>query len=82
MMAVLIPDETLRAAKMTEQELKQEVAILLYQQQRLTLAQAARLAGVDRLQLQHLLASRGVPIDFDVEDLDQDMSNLQRLGRL
>jgi predicted HTH domain antitoxin len=81
-MAVLIPDETLMAAGMTEQELKQELAILLYQQQRLTLAQAARLAGMDRLQLQHLLASRGVSINYDIEDLDQDVANLRQLGRL
>lgn len=34
-MSVLIPDEILRATKMTEDELKLEIAILLYQQEKL-----------------------------------------------
>ena len=49
-MAVVIPDEILYTTHMTAAELKREVAVLLYQQERLTLGQASRLAGIGQLQ--------------------------------
>ena len=43
-MSVVISDETLQAARMSASELKQEIAILLFQKNKLTLGQASRLA--------------------------------------
>ena len=37
-MSVLIPDEVVRATRMTETELKLEIALLLFQKEKLTLA--------------------------------------------
>lgn len=79
-MAVTIPDEIVRASRMTEAELKQEIAVLLYERERLTLAQAARLASMTRLQFQHLLASRQIPVHFDVADFEADLETLRELG--
>jgi predicted HTH domain antitoxin len=80
-MAVTIPDEIVRATRMTEAELKQEIAVLLYERERLTLAQAARLAGITRLQFQHLLASRQITIHYDQADFAEDLKTLRELGR-
>lgn len=80
-MNVTIPDEILAAARMSAAELHQELAVLLFQQDRLTLAQASRLAGMDLLRFQHLLASRGIPVHYDLEELEQDLSTLRDLGR-
>jgi predicted HTH domain antitoxin len=80
-MNVTIPDEILQSARMTEEELRQELAVLLFQKDRLTLAQASRLASMDRLRFQHLLASRGIPVHYDVEEFEQDLSTLRSLGR-
>lgn len=76
-----VPDEILQTARMTEEELRQELAILLFQKDRLTLGQASRLAGMDRLRFQHLLASRDIPVHYDVEEFEQDLSTLRSLGR-
>lgn len=81
-MAVTIPDEIARASRMAEAEPKQEIAVLLYERERLTLAQAARLAGMTRLQFQHLLASRQIPVHSDVAGLEEDLETLEELGRL
>ncbi|MGA9380572.1 MAG: UPF0175 family protein, partial [Phormidium sp.] len=35
-MSVIIPDEILQATRMSEEELKQEIAILLFQKEKLT----------------------------------------------
>jgi len=78
-MSVVIPDEILHAARMTEAEFKQEIAICLFEKNKLTLAQASRLAGVSRLQFQHLLASRQIPVHYDVAEFEEDLRTLQKL---
>jgi predicted HTH domain antitoxin len=67
---------------MSEAELRQELAVVLYEKEKLTLAQASRLAEMDRLQFQHLLASRGLTIHYGIEELEQDVATLRGLGRL
>jgi predicted HTH domain antitoxin len=54
-MPVTISDEVLAAAHMSEPELKQVLALTLFQQERLTLAQASRLADMGQLALQALM---------------------------
>lgn len=81
-MCMTIPDEVLQAARMSEDELREELAVLLFQRERLTLARAARLAGLDRLRFQHLLASRGIAPHYDVEEFEADLATLRELGRL
>jgi predicted HTH domain antitoxin len=46
---------------MSAGELKQELAVLLFQREKLTLGQASRLAEMTPVQFQHLLASRHIP---------------------
>ena len=79
-MAVLIPDETLYAAHLTAVELKQELAVLLFEQDRLTLMQATELAAMQPIPFQHLLASRGISPHYDVPEFEQDLITLRQLG--
>lgn len=81
-MGLTISDEVLQAARITESELRQEIAVMLFEKDKLTLAQASRLADMDRLQFQHLLASRGIPVHYGVEEFEQDLATLRSLGRL
>jgi len=62
--------------------LTQEIAIMLYQKQKLTLGQASRLADMSQFQFQHLLASRQIPLHYDVNDLEDDLNTLKEIGRL
>lgn len=77
-MSFIIPDDILQATRMTEEELKQEIAILPFQKEKLTLGQTSRLAGMNRLQFQHLLASRQIHAHYDVAELEGDMKILSR----
>lgn len=45
-MSVIVPEEILTATRMTEAEMRQEIAIMLFQREKLTLAQASRFAGM------------------------------------
>lgn len=79
-MSVLITDETLRAAGLTEPEFNAEVALMLYKEERLTLGQAARLAGMDRTEFQQFLGSRGGYLNLDEEDFELDLKSLRAWG--
>ena len=64
---------------MTETELKTELALALFQQERLTLGQAALLAGLPLLDFQHILASRKIPLHYGFEAMEQDLQRAKRL---
>lgn len=81
-MSLVIPDEILLTVRMSAAELAQEIAILLFRQEKLTLGQASRLAQMSQLQFQFLLASRQIPVHYDVADFEADLRTLQELGRL
>jgi predicted HTH domain antitoxin len=81
-MSLVIPDEVLQAARMSGDELTQEMAILLFQKDKLALGQTSRLAGMNQLQFQHLLASRQVSVHYDVAEFEEDLQTLQELKRL
>lgn len=72
----------LEATHMTPQELLQEIAVMLFEKGKLTLAQASELAQLTRFQFQHLLASLNIPIHYDVEEFEEDLATLKKLGRL
>lgn len=81
-MSIVVSDETLSTTRMTEAEMRQEIVVMLFQKEKLTLAQSSRFAGINRIAFQHLLASRQIPIHYDVEDFEQDIENLREMGRL
>lgn len=76
-MSLVIPDQILQSTRMSETELRQEIAVLLFQKEKFTLGQASQLAGMNQLHFQHLLASRKIPIHYDVTEFEQDLKTLQ-----
>jgi len=76
-MPVTISDEVLTAAHISEPELRQELALALFQQERLTLGQASRLAEMTQLAFQALLADRQIAIHYGVEEFREDARTLR-----
>ena len=81
-MTLTIPDSLLNTTRMSEQEILQELAVTLFVQDKLTLAQASQLAQLNRYRFQHLLASRNISIHYDIAEFEEDIETLNRLGRL
>ena len=79
---MIIPDEILQTTRMSESELKQEIAVMLFAKNKLTLGQASDLAGMPRFHFQHLLASRLIPLHYDLKDLEDDLENLKEIAKL
>ena len=57
-MSVVIPDDILQAIKMTEDELKLEIAIMLYEQQKISSGKVRAWTGLTVIEFQHELAKR------------------------
>jgi predicted HTH domain antitoxin len=81
-MNLIIPEEIVNATKMSSLELKQEIAIMLFQKEKLTLGQANRLAEMNRIQFQHLLSSRQIPVHYDIPEFEEDLKTLKGLKRV
>jgi predicted HTH domain antitoxin len=71
-MLIEIPDVGL-----TEQELRRELAVALFQQRRATLAKAADIAGVTRLDFQRILAARQLPVHYGLDEWARDLQGLR-----
>ena len=67
---------------MTEGELKQELALSLYAARKVTLIQAADIAGVGFFDFQGLLRDRKTPQHYGVHDLEDDIQTLRELKNL
>lgn len=78
-MSITISDEILASSGLTEKDLRRELAIALFQVERLTLGQAARLADQSQLEFQKALASRRIPIHYGSEELEDDLRTLGRV---
>ena len=77
-----IPREVAQAARMDVRELKRELAVHLFEEEKLSFGKARELAGMTFLEFQQMLGSRGIPVHYDDEDYEEDIETLRRLGRL
>jgi len=75
-MTIVISNEVLQKVEMSEEQLLQEIAVMLFQQERFTLAQASRFAQMNQLEFQKLLASRQIPLHYDIAELREDFKSL------
>lgn len=82
MATVQIPRDVLISARLSEDEVKVELAVHLYAHHRLSLGKARELAGLPLGQFRQILAARQIPAHYDVEDLEADVRTLKSLGRL
>jgi len=74
-MPVIIPDETLKQAGLSEDEARVETACRLYDADKLHLWPAAQLAGLSRDEFESALVSRGIPVHrIDEEYLKHELA--------
>ncbi len=80
-MDLLIKEETLKKAELSAEELLIEIAVHLYDTERLSMGQARNLAQLDQIAFQKELAKRNIHIKYDVKDLHTDLENLKEFNR-
>ncbi len=77
-----IPQTVLDAAQMSAPEMRRELALTLYAQNRLSLGKARELAGLSLWEFRQWLATRRIETHYDETDLQDDLTTLRALGRL
>lgn len=64
---------------MSETELIQEIAIILFQNKKLSIGRASRLAGMNLLEFRRLLASRHISVGYGMSELLEDFRTLEAM---
>ena len=77
-----IPQVVLDAAQMNVHDVRRELALTLYAQQRLSLGKACELAGLSLWEFRQWLGVRHIEAHYDTDDLQDDLNTLCELGRL
>jgi predicted HTH domain antitoxin len=77
--AAIIPDEVLAAAGLADSDLATELAVVLYEREKLSLGRAAEVAGMNKWVFNDLLAERSVPMHYDERELARDFATVRRL---
>ena len=76
-MSVLVSEEIVRAIGKPEEEVRLELAIFFYQHFKVSAGKAATFAGLSRIAFWRELATRKIPLHYDVADLEQDVKTLE-----
>lgn len=76
-----IPEFAIAGTGLTADQVRIEVAVALYRDRKVSMGRAARLAGLARIPFQRETARRGVTVDYEVEDFEEDLRNIQPLLR-
>ncbi|MGB3236720.1 MAG: UPF0175 family protein [Geitlerinemataceae cyanobacterium] len=75
-----IPDNIAQQTPLGEADWLREIAIALFQQELITLGRASRIAQMNQIEFQQLLASRGICVHYEIEDLEADLQSLREEG--
>lgn len=67
---------------MTEDELRRELALHLFEEEKLSFGKARELAEMSVWDFQQLLGSRGISVHYDEEAYTKGRETLRTLGRI
>jgi len=82
--SIEVPEDIIRATRIPPKEaserLQRELAVRLYDQGILSFGKARKLAGATKWEFHRLLGSMGIPRQYDLEDLQDDLETLEKLS--
>ncbi|MGI0481731.1 UPF0175 family protein [Geminocystis sp. CENA526] len=81
-MNITIPDDIIQGTNLNEKELEIDLALWLYKQNKISSGKIRAWLDLTVLEFQEELAKRNLDINYDVEDLNQDIKTLTSLGLL
>lgn len=67
------------ATHMSAREIRRELAVQLYVQGKLSAGKSRELAEMTVAEFQGLLGSRGIPVNYEVADFEDDLATIRRL---
>lgn len=76
-MTITVSDDILEATRLTEAEIRLELALALYASGKLTLARARRLADMSETAFNDLLFERGIMMPYSMEDWEKELETIK-----
>jgi predicted HTH domain antitoxin len=74
-----VPQEILDAARISIPELRVELALMLYEQKRLSIGKARELAGMTLWEFRQVLGARRIMPHYQATELREDVETLKNL---
>lgn len=75
-MKIEIPDQIINQTGLSANEIMLKIAVILFQEERLTLGQASKLANLHQFEFQKELVARQIPIHYGEEDYERDLQTI------
>lgn len=75
-MKIEIPDQIINQTGLSASEIMLKISVILFQEERLTLGQASKLANLHQFEFQKELAERKIPIHYGEEDYERDLQTI------
>ena len=76
---LVISGKTLHEIRLKPSELLIDLAVYLYDVEKLSMGRAKKLAGLSQIDFQKEMMKRNVRIKYDIADLELDLKNLKGL---
>lgn len=76
-MLLELDDNVIKSTGLTEQELRIELAVRLYEDGKITVGQGGTMTGLGHVKFQRELGKREILWQFDIEDLHTDLETLK-----
>lgn len=77
---IKVTEDLIQLSGMNEQQLREELALWLYTKGKLSMGRAAKFCNTNRIQFMDLMAKNKLDINYSVEDFEQDLQTIQKLG--
>lgn len=68
-------------ASISENQLLEEIAIMLYKKRKLTFGQAAQTAKLNYAEFQYLLGQNQIEINYEISDLLDDIDTINKISK-
>jgi predicted HTH domain antitoxin len=75
-MVIELPDNILEHP-LDKNKMLLEIAIYLFEKDKLTLGKAAEFAGIPKMQMQNEIGGRGINMHYDEEMLENDLKSIE-----
>jgi len=75
-MIVEIPDQIIKQSGLSTEETLLKAAIVLFEEEKLTLGQASRLVGLHQYEFQKELAARNIPVHYGEDGYKNDLKTI------
>ncbi len=74
-----ISDDVLKSSGLSEIELQQEIAVMLYAKGKLSIGKAKNMLNMTILEFQKLLCEKNIPQNYSVQDFEHDLKTIEQL---